>query len=188
MTPRPHARRRSIAIAALATLVALGSARAQEVEPGAPVDFALEETSGQTRTMSAVRGRVVIVFYEDREHTDTNRELKLTLHRFIEDNGLRGDTTTYAVANVGGIADGVIRDMARSAIRAVASQYGIQILLDWEAALQAAPFSFRGDDANVALVDRAGRIRWRHSGAIGDVERRSLFRTLRRLLSEPAPG
>lgn len=163
------------------------AARAQEVDPpGEPVEFALEETSGQTRTMSAVRGRVVVIFYEDREHTDLNRELKLTLHRFIVDNQLRDQTTTYAVADVQGI-DGVVRDMARAAIRAIASQYGIQILLDWDGALARPPFSLRHGDANLALVDRQGRIRWRHSGAIGEAERSSFFRTFRRLLREPAP-
>ena len=42
-----------------------------------PADFSLEETSGQTRTLAAVRGRIAIVFYEDREHTPDNQELKL---------------------------------------------------------------------------------------------------------------
>jgi hypothetical protein len=166
--------------------VAVAVAHAQDVAPGAPIDFSLEETSGQTRTMAAVRGRVVVIFYEDRAHTDTNRDFKLTLHRFVQDNGLADQMTTYAVANVQGL-DGMVRDMARTAIRAIASQYGIQILLDWEGALQRAPLSMHGADANLALCDRAGRIRWRHTGAIGDAERRSFFRTLRALLREPTP-
>ena len=164
------------------------SARAQVIEaPGAPVEFSLEETSGQTRTMSSVRGRVVVIFYEDRAHTDLNRDFKMNLYRFVQDNALAPQMTTYAVANTGGVQDGVIRDMARTAIRAIAARYGIQILLDWEGLLQRAPFSFRDAAANVALVDRQGRIRWQHAGAIGETERRSFYATLRRLLREPAP-
>lgn len=176
------------AASVLAILVIAAGARAQEVTPpSAPIDFSLEETSGQTRTMRAVRGRVVVIFYEDREHTDLNRELKETLHRFVIDNQLREQMTTYAVANTSSIGSGVIRDMARTAIRAIASQYGIQILLDWEGALQAAPLSMRDGDANVAIVDRSGRLVWRHSGAIGEAERSSFFRSLRRALREPVP-
>lgn len=178
--------RRGRVLAVLAVLAIPAALRAQELDaPSEPVDFSLEETSGQTRTMAAVRGRVVFVFYEDRDHTDLNRAFKESLHRFVVDNHLEAQTTTYAVANVGGIGDGVIRDMARAAIRAIASQYGIQILLDWDGVLQRAPFSFRDREANLALVDRQGRIRWRHAGAIGESERRAFYRALRGLLREP---
>jgi predicted transcriptional regulator len=173
----------ALSVLALATVVP-APARVQDVPPSDVVEFSLEETSGQTRTMSAVRGRVVVLFYEDREHTETNREFKLLLHRYILDNHLEAQTTTYAVANVGSIGDGVVRDLARTAIRAVASQYGIQILLDWDGILQAAPFSLRDRDANLALVDRQGRIRWRHAGPVADAQRRSFFAMLRRLLRE----
>lgn len=179
---------RAIAVGLLGMAMDLGlvlGARAQELEPGEPIDFALEETSGQTRTMREVRGRVVVIFYEDREHTDVNRDLKYTLHRFVIDNQLRDRMTTYAVANVSSIGDGIVRDMARSVIRAIAERHGIQLLLDWDGALQRPPLSMRDEDANVAIVDREGRVRWRHRGAMGDDERRSFFRTLRQLLREP---
>lgn len=179
----------ALASVTIAPAVVGGAAHAQDVEPlGEPVDFSLEETSGQTRSLGAVRGRVVVVFYEDREHTELNRDFKMNLHQFVQDNHLGSQMTTYAVANTGGIGDGVIRDMARTAIRAIASQYGIQILLDWDGLLQRAPFSFRDDEANLALIDRQGRIRWRHAGAVGETERRSFYRALRGLLREPAPA
>lgn len=177
----------------MASVLALGgfvvrgdAARAQEREAGAPIDFSLEETSGQQRSMQQVRGRVVLVFYEDRGHTDTNRDFKYLMHQFVVDNHLGGETTTYAVANIGSLGSGVIRDMARVAIRAFAAQYGIQILLDWDGALQRAPISMRDAAANTVLVDRAGRVRWHHVGAIGEVERRSFFRMFRALLREDA--
>ena len=177
-------------------LVALGErpTRAQDATPpavatappvmSAPADFALEETSGVTRTLAAVRGRIAIVFYEDREHTPDNQELKLTLHRYVLDNGLRDQLTTYGVANVAGI-DGVVRDMARTAIRAIATQYGIQILLDWEGALQRAPFSFPASGSTIALFDRQGRLRYRVTGVHSAAQQTELFRTLRRLIREP---
>ncbi|MFO0715175.1 MAG: hypothetical protein U0353_35385 [Sandaracinus sp.] len=164
--------------------------RAQEATPSAPAelpllsapaDFSLEETSGLTRTLLEVRGRIAIVFYEDREHTPDNQELKHTLHRYVLDNGLRDQLTTYGVANVTGL-DGVVRDMARAAIRTIASQYGIQILLDWDGALQRAPFGFPASGATIALFDREGRMRYRVTGALTAAQQTELFRTLRRLI------
>lgn len=165
-------------------------ARAQTAPPASeppvlsePADFALEETSGVTRTLTEVRGRLAIVFYEDREHTPDNQDLKLTLHRFVQDNDLRGRMTTYGVANVAGV-DGMVRDMARAAIRAIAAQYGIQILLDWQGALQRAPFDFPATGATIAIFDRQGRMRYRVTGAHTAAQQSELFRTLRHLLRE----
>lgn len=155
------------------------------VAPGEPVDFDIEETSGTTRNLRDLRGRVVIIWYEDRDHTDTNRALKLELHEYIVDNHLSGDITTYGVANVMGV-DGMIRDLARTAIRAMAQQYGIQILLDWNGLLQQAPFSCADHEANFMLVDRQGRIRYRHTGEMMGANRTEMYRVLRRLLHETA--
>lgn len=146
-----------------------------------PADFALEETSGTTRTLLEARGRIVIVFYEDREHTPDNQELKHTLHRYVLDNGLRPQLTTYGVASLSGTS-GVVRELARAAIRAIAAQYGIQILLDWEGALQRAPFDFPASGSTIALFDREGRLRYRVTGAHSAAQQTELFRTLRRLI------
>jgi cytochrome oxidase Cu insertion factor (SCO1/SenC/PrrC family) len=155
--------------------------------PGAPVDFDIEETSGTVRNLRDLRGRVVMLWYEDRDHTETNYALKLELHQFVVDNHLESDTTTYGVANVAGV-DGVIRDLARTAIRAMADRYGIQILLDWDGALQNAPFDCADEEANFLLLDREGRIRYRHVGELMGSHRAEMYRVLRRLLHErPAP-
>jgi cytochrome oxidase Cu insertion factor (SCO1/SenC/PrrC family) len=151
-----------------------------------PLDFDIEETSGVTRNLRDLRGRIVIVYFEDREHTDTNRALKMELHQFIQDNALSTEITTYGVANLHGV-EGVIRDLARTAIRAMAAQYGIQILLDWEGVLLEAPFSCVDHEANFLLVDRQGRIRYRHAGVIEGAERTAMYRALRQLLHEPRP-
>lgn len=147
----------------------------------APLDFSFEETSGATRTLREVRGRVVLVFYEDREHARDNLELKLRLQRFVIDNGLGDRTRTYAVANVAGV-DGVSRDVARFVIRTIAERHGIQLLLDWEGALQRAPFGFPSAAPTVALFDGEGRLRHRASGTLDASGEREVFRVLRHLL------
>ena len=150
-----------------------------------PADFNLEETSGMMRSLHEVRGRLAIVFYEDRAHTSDNNDLKMTLHRFIQDNNLRPQITTYGVADLTGV-DGMVQDMARTAIRAIAAQYGIQILLDWQSRLQAAPFNFPSANSTIGVFDRQGRLRYRQSGVHGAAEQSALFRVLRQLLREPA--
>ncbi len=167
----------------VATVVVAQDALAPEAR-GERVEFALEETSGATRRISEAEGRVIILFYENREHTEDNHELKLTLHQYMVDNHLEDDLRVYAVADVHSIP-GLMRDMARAAIRAIASEYGIQILLDWEGALLQAPFSMSESAANLVLLDRHGRIAWRHTGTVSDEDETAFFRALRRLIREP---
>lgn len=177
----------TLGLSALTLGLRLGAADAQDAMAiearGAPVEFALEETSGATRRVSEAAGRVIVLFYENREHTEDNHALKLLLHQYMVDNHLEPDMRVYAVADVHGIP-ALMRDMARTAIRAIASEYGIQILLDWDGALLAAPFSMSESAANVALLDRRGRIAWRHTGAFGEADESAFFRALRRLIRE----
>lgn len=181
-------RRSGITFVVILALAAAASAQdaglsSDVIAPGVPVDFDIEETSGTMRNLRDLRGRVVVIWYEDREHTDTNYALKLELHQFVVDNHLEHDMTTYGVANVAGV-DGMVRDLARSAIRAMADRYGIQILLDWDGALQRAPFDCADHEANFVLVDRQGRIRYRHTGEMMGSHRTEMYRVLRRLLHE----
>lgn len=173
----------ALSFAASIAASALGQEPTPVAERGAPVDFALEETSGTTRTVHEASGRIIVLFFENREHTEDNRDLKLTLHRFLVDNHLEDQVRIYAVADVHSIPD-LMRDIARTAIRSIADQYGIQILLDWDGALLAPPFRMSETAANVALLDREGRIAWRHTGAFGAADDTAFFRAFRRLLRE----
>lgn len=176
-------------VVAMSSAAAVGSAQGSggsvtaPADRGAPVDFSLEETSGSNRTLAEARGQIVVLFFEDREHTEDNVELKRELHVYITDNHLEDRVRVYAVADVHSIP-GAVRDMARGIIRAIANEYGIQILLDWEGTLLAAPFSMTEGAANVALVDGAGRIAWRFVGPLGATGESSFYRALRQLLRE----
>ncbi|MCX7809142.1 MAG: hypothetical protein N2515_11105 [Deltaproteobacteria bacterium] len=131
--------------------------------------------------MSQARGRVVVVFYENREHARDNEDFKYTLAQFIRDNQLQKEINVYAVANLLGV-DGLSREIARGIVRAVARSYGIELLMDWEGQLQRPPFLFPNDGSTIALFDREGRLRYRFTGRIDTSKQSEIFRLLRRLL------
>ena len=152
---------------------------AQDAEP---VDATLDSMRGGTRTLAAERGRrVVVLFYEDRPFVEANDALKGELARFVTDNALSERMVLYGVANladVGMVPDAFVREM----IRPLVDRWGSDILLDWEGVMRRAPFSFQTMAANVAIIDRSGRIVWRHVGAVEGETRTEFFRALRRAL------
>lgn len=131
------------------------------------------------RTLSDERGRrVIVLFYEDRAHVEDNDAFKGELRRFVVDNHLEDRVVTYGVANLADV--GVVPEaLVRSMIAPAVERWGSDILLDWEGVMRRPPFSFRTAAANVAIVDRQGRLVWHHVGPIDDARRRDFYRALR---------
>lgn len=201
--PRTHLRTRSslavrasaasviaIAVAAVAQLVSAPSSRAQEalaaplasmpgmVAPGEPVDVELESAmTGRPVRLSTMRSRVLVLFYEDREHIPQNEELKGNLQRFIADNHLEAQLAMVPIANADGYAS--FGGLVRGGLGEAARRIGLDILIDWDRRMYAAPFSMRPGASNVVVLDRQGRITFRHAGLVGAEERSSMFRAVR---------
>ncbi len=148
-----------------------------------PVDATLDSMRGGQRSLAAERGRrVIVVFYEDRPHLEDNDVFKGELRRFFTDNHLDDRAVIYGVANLGDVGM-VPESLVRGMIRPLLDRWGVDILLDWRGMMRAAPFSFQTDASNVAIIDRDGRIVWRHIGVIDAEQRRDFYRTLRRALA-----
>lgn len=181
--------RAPLVLSALLIALVVGSASAQEAasRPAAAaspqVDATLDAMRGGRRSLSAERGRrVVVLFYEDRPHVEDNDVLKGELNRFLRDNHLEERLVLYGVANladVGAVPQALVREM----IRPLVDRWNADILLDWQGVMRRAPFDFPTAAAVVAIIDREGRIVFRHSGPVGDAERRAFYRALRGALA-----
>ena len=173
-------------VASLAVGAAVGpraAALAQQT-PGPIVAFSLESTAGGHTSTASMRGKVVVIFYEDRDHREDNAELKGLLTRFVAGNELRAELTIVPVANVSGLDFPPASAFARAAVRAVASDLGIAVLFDWQRTLQAAPISLRDSASNVLVLDRAGRVVFRYAGAVTGDPRSRFFRAIRRAIRD----
>lgn len=147
------------------------------------VDATLPAMRGGEHSLAAERGaRVVVLFYEDRPHVEDNDALKGELGRFLTDNHLESRLVTYGVANLGDVGM-VPETLVREMIRPLVERWNADILLDWEGVMRRAPFSFATAAANVAIVDRTGRISWRHTGTVEGDTRTAFFRALRQALA-----
>lgn len=183
-------------VALLGSVIASGS-RAQESSAGAaplapgqrpgdpapsePVDVELESSlTGRPVRLSSMRSRVNVLFYEDREHIPQNEELKGNLQRFIADNRLEQQLAMVPIANADGFAS--FGGLVRTGLGEASRRIGLDILIDWDRRMHAAPFSMRPAASNVVVIDRQGRITFRYAGLVGTTERSGLFRAIRQAL------
>ena len=135
------------------------------------------------RTLSSERGhRAVILFYEDRPHLEDNATIKTELSRFIIDNQLTDRLVVYGVANLGDVGS-VPHALVRQMIQPAVDRWDVDILLDWDGMMRRPPFSFATAAANVAVIDREGRMIYSFTGTIDADQRRSFYRAIRQVIA-----
>lgn len=168
-----------------ATLLTVPASRA--VAWGAPsapvVNFTLESSGGGNRTLEAYRGKVVVLFYEDRHHTETNARVKEAVGRYGLANGLQDKVAVVAVANLKGFDFAPASTIARKAIQTIASRFKIEILMDWRGALIDG-LGMKDANANVAVIDPDGHLRWRNSGRLSEEDQKSLLSSVQASLPQ----
>ena len=179
-----HGAAAALALGALAMASAtLAQVDAGTAAIGPPVDTELESSlTGRPRRLSELRTRVMVVFYEDREHIPDNEETKGLLGRFIADNHLEQRLAMLPIANADGFHYAPVDSLVRTGLAEGSRRIGLDIWIDWDRRMHAAPISCVGGASNVLVIDRAGVIQWRHAGLLGDAERTELFRAVRRSL------
>jgi hypothetical protein len=179
-----HAARLTVRFVVPALLLLLASmpVGAQEAAPPL-VDATLDSMQGGSRTLSAEREhRAVVLFYEDRPHVEDNDALKGELGRFVHDNHLDDRIVLYGVANLGDV--GMVPEaLVRQMIQPLVERWGADILLDWHGALREPPFSLATHAANVAVIDRSGRLVYHYTGTVDPDERRVFYRAIRSVVA-----
>ncbi|AKF10870.1 hypothetical protein [Sandaracinus amylolyticus] len=143
------------------------------------LDIELESSSGGRRRLSEHRGRVVVVFWEDRDHLGDNRALKDALSAIAQDRELGRELSIVAIGDVNAFDFAPARNVVRAAIAAIARTIGVEILFDWQGAMTAAPFSFVRGESNVLVIDREGRALLRCTGALDPSQQRRVLDRVR---------
>jgi hypothetical protein len=164
------------------TLLALVGGAVAQVGPR--VRLTLEAVPAGRHSLQHERGRrVVVLFYEDRPHVHTNDALKQSVREWIDGNALGDQLVVYGAANLRRMPSYVPRAFVRSQIAPLAAQWRVPILLDWEGELQQDPWRLRGNQANVAVIDRGGHIVGRWTGPVRGARHEQFFATVRSALA-----
>jgi predicted transcriptional regulator len=134
----------------------------------------LPTTSGASRSLADLRGRVAVLFYEDRHSRDHNEHVKRALRALLaSDRALAARVVVVPVANLGGYDFWPARYFARRAVEKIARRHRLEIWLDWDRVLQR-ELGLRDEVANVAVLDPRGRMRFHRTGPLTEKEIRLL--------------
>lgn len=167
-------------------MLASGAAGAAGPERGRPLEATLRTSAGQERSLSAWRGKPVIVFYEDKGALEVNQAFKDALFARARARGLLGAAHVVAVANLRAFDFFPARPIALAFVRDAERKAGIPILVDLRGTLSRAPWHLPARASNVVLLDAQGAVVWAHSGRLEAGEQADFFRQLERLVQAPA--
>lgn len=138
----------------------------------------IQSTQGRSLDLDALRGKTVVVFYEERDHVDDNVHLKESCGLLLESGSMADRLEVLGVADVAGLS--FVRPIVRAAVKVVAARYATELWLDFEGALREAPWSLGGKGSAVMVLDAEGQIVFRRKGALDAVDLEDFFGALGR--------
>lgn len=166
----------------LAALLAAAPLSAVQPLSSEPRNAELGTSRGGSTAVSKFRGKPVILFFEDRDSPDLNKEFKDRLFQMGQERNLLDAAHVVAVANLEPFDFFPARDFALAAVRKEEARWGIPILIDWKGALSAAPWNLPEDTSSVTLLDSEGRVVYEHSGLLSKADQQRFLERLSSLL------
>lgn len=144
----------------------------------------LGTSAGEQVRLSSLRGKPMVLFYEDRDQTEMNAELKKRLFTVGTEQGLLDQVSVVAVANVEGYNWFPARGFVLSAVKATEKKLRIPVYLDWFGSLRAQPWNLSSVLPSVLVLDREGATVLELSGALTEPQRQAVFDALKALVSQ----
>lgn len=158
-------------------LLTLLSADPAPLDREALARIELDGTEHGARRLGDYRGRVVVLFYEDRDSASQNELLKQEMSARAQEAGLARQVVLLPIANLEAFDFWPARPIARGHVVDIARRFGIEILIDWSGATAQA-WGFAKRQSHVLVLDGEGRPLFRESGPLDGAARGRFFAVL----------
>lgn len=173
MLHRPPASRRSwparllSAAPAAALSVALISGAALALPPvgGQAPNARVEDADGRELQLKALRGKPILIVYEDKDSKTQNQSLKDALAKLAKGDRYRRSIAVAAIADVSSYDFWPAKGFVKDAIREESQKVGATIYCDWDGTFRAA-YQLRRGISNVILVGKNGQVLFAAEGKL----------------------
>jgi hypothetical protein len=142
-------------------------------------EFRVENPDGVALTRAQTAGRPLLVVYEDKDSSETNRVFKDELSKLAKGGAFVKRVTLAAVADVQGYDFWPARGIVKSSIRDEEKKAGTPVYCDWSGAFRQA-FQLRSGTSTILLYGRDGKLLLASEGALSEAQRAELILMLRR--------
>lgn len=163
-----------LASVTLGSNAALAVPKEGEIAPNARV----EDADGRGLELKTLRGRPILIVYEDKGSATQNQALKDDLAKLAKGDRYKRSVALAAVADVSGYDFWPAKGFVKDAIRDESRKQGTTIYCDWTGDLRAA-YRLKRGVSNVVLIDKQGRVIFAAEGAVPPAGRRRLIELLR---------
>jgi len=148
--------------------------------PGTSAPAARAQTlDAKVLDLRALRGRIALVFYEDKDSTAQNKALKDAITAQKKTHGHKLNVVIYAVADVSGYDFWPARGFVEDAIREEERKSKTSIYLDWSGTFGKSLGVKRGV-SNVVLLNPDNKVVVAHSGPVPPDMRTRILDELRK--------
>lgn len=174
---------RAAGLAALvgpAMVAAIVTAASAAPKPGDALPAARAATlDGRELNTRSMSGKIVLIFYEDKDSAQLNMALKNELGKVQKSPGWKPNVVVAAVADVSGYDWWPARGFVKDAIQAEQRKAGTPIYLDWSGDFGKAIKAKKGA-SNVVLVGADGKVQIAHEGAVPQAVRDAIVAAVRK--------
>jgi predicted transcriptional regulator len=145
--------------------------------------FRVESGDGRVLDTGMLRGKVVVMFYEARDCLAKSRPLKKALNAFYNEQRKEEQELILRVPVINCTAAvWPFRGIWKRELVQNSKRVGMTVYGDWDGEMRTS-FGMKGDDTNLVILDKKGRVRYFHTGVIaGDGEGVNVLKKLLKAL------
>lgn len=155
----------------LILLLAAAPARSAGLTDGSRAPFFQVESGDEKElTLDMIKGKQILIFYEDTDSVEKNCALKNELNKFFNEQpeNRRAEIVRLAVIDCSG-AFWPMKGIWRDKLIENSRKEGLTIYGDWEGDMLE-DYRLVEDESNVIVIDRGGVIRYFHAGQVPPAE------------------
>lgn len=160
----------------------LSSAPAAQALPSAgerAPDARVEDADGRALQLRALKGKPVLIVYEDKDSSAQNQGLKDDLAKLAKGDRYRRTIALAAIADVSSYDFWPVKGFVKDAIREESRKIGATIYCDWDGTFRST-YRLRRGISNIILIGKAGEVLFAAEGALKPDAQRNLLALLRK--------
>ena len=161
-------------------LLLANGAKAVETGDKAP-PFRIVSGDDKVMTLDALKGKVVLLFYETRSVIEKNRNAKEALKDWYHGLSPSLQAAVISIPVVNCSSAGLFKGMWKKGLRDSTGKEGLTIYGDWDGRMRV-DYGFADRESNFMVLDKDSTIRCKKSGLIEDADLQNITKLLNQLV------